>query len=148
MSSWVTRREVADLLGVSVQTVMAYEQRKLLTPEVVTRQTEGRGMREIYVYDPREVAKLPARKRSDKAPSAGEIAARSFELFDEGSSLREVVKAVRITPDKAQELHVEWLDMGGADLVINAYSKDVLEKLLGSFNDIADLVELVRKQIR
>ena len=135
------------MLGVSVQTIMNYEGRKLLKPERVSRRIERRGLRTVYVYDPREVAKLPARVHPAMVPSDGEIAARCFELFDEGRALREVVRAARVTPNKARELHDEWFDMGGCDIVINAAAKAALEDKLGPFEDVADLVGLVRKHV-
>jgi hypothetical protein len=146
-SSWFTRGEVADMLGVSPQTIMNYETRKLLNPALVSRRIERRGLRTVYVYDPREVAKLPARVHPAMVPSDGEIAARCFELFDEGRSLREVVRRARVTPGKASELHNEWLDMGGSEIVINDAAKADLEEKLGPFADVADLVELVRKHV-
>lgn len=93
----------------------------------------------MWVYDPREVAKVPASARGHiRAP--GETAARTFEMLDEGKSVREIVIELREMPVFIEELKEKWKDSGGADLVINPAAYERITQLVGKFKTVTELV--------
>jgi len=141
-SAWLTRNEAVDLLGVSQVTLLAFERRGKLHPKRVTRLDNGGHERLLYVYDPHELALIPQRGRS-AIQYPGETAARAFELFAEGKPQAQIVIELRELPDKIRELYERWLDMGGADLVISPGAKEALEKIVGPFASVTELVERV-----
>lgn len=144
LETWLTRNQVIDMLGVSVMTLKAWEKRGRLTSQRTERvATDGR-ICTMYVYDPREVAKIPKRAPIGAANTApGEVAARAYELFAQGATFREIVVELRETSETVRALHERWLDDGGADLVITQPAKLALEAELGAFASVADLVTLV-----
>lgn len=141
-SSWLTRNEASDLLGCSVQTLLKKERADKLHPVKALRVIRGREQ-SLYVYDPKELAKLP--RRNDSIDNPGERAARAYEKFDEGLTDREVVTELRETPDWVHDMRSKWMDGGGADLVITPDAKLELERVIGSFAGVADLVAAVQK---
>ena len=143
--SWVTRLQATDLLGCSTNTLRVHEVRGRLHPRLVYRRDERGVARELYVYDPVELSKIPKRERYVVSSDPGEIAARAFELFDQGQSLRAVVIATREMPAKVLELHQQWLDMGGAAWVINAPARAILESTIGPCASIAEVIERIVK---
>jgi len=96
----------------------------------------------MYVYDPKELAAIPRLGR-DQARAPGAVAARCFELLREGTPLDEIVIDLRETPEKVTELREQWLDMGGAAFVVSPTARAVLEKIVGPFANIAELIERV-----
>ncbi len=147
-SSWLSRDEATDLLGVSKNTLLNWETRDLLHPARVQR-TDNRGfLRSMYVYDPRELAKLPTRRQL-AARTPGEAAGRAFRMFAEGTPLADIVIELHETPTHIEALHEQWLNMGGADLVISPGAREALERVLGApFKGVAELVELVTAKIK
>src|SRR5262249_41939068 len=123
-----------------------YERRGKLHPRYAYR-ADSRGIEHrVAVYDPNELVKLPhPYNQSTPSRDPGEIAAQAFELFREGKTDQEVVIKLRATPDAIEVLRSKWLDMGGADIVIGSHAKEALEKLVGPFKDVAELVEIVTK---
>jgi len=89
--------------------------------------------------DMREVAK--EREATDRAVK--DLESRCFALFSEGKTIREVVIEMRETSDRIRELREKWFDDGGADLVISNVAKRAFEKLLGPFQDVTELLEIV-----
>jgi hypothetical protein len=99
--SLVTATEAADLLGVSYNTIVnwenagrlhAHEQRRLLT--------NGQH-REIRVFKDAEVRKFLRRRDPN---DEDEAAARAFEIFQEGRPIREIVTALRVRPERIERL--------------------------------------------
>lgn len=145
-STWLTRVEAADMLSLSIQTLANYEEKGKLHPQYVYRNNRRGQARLVRVYDPHELKDLPRVKRFAIAPrEPGAIAAHAYDLFCEGKSENEVVQEMFVTPDVARELHERWKDGGGADLVITTAAKEVLEKIVGPFKSVADLVGLVTR---
>ena len=107
------------------------------------RSTTNGVQRMLYVYDPRELASLPHRGRA-VVDTPGEVAARCFELFDEGRPLKEIVRELRKSPEIIEDLYERWLNMGGSGIVLTPYAKDEFIKVVGPFADIAELLELVQ----
>lgn len=145
-STWLTRREAAESLSVATQTLVNYEQRKMLHPAHV-RRADKRGREQIVVvYDPKELGKLPRGVgRLVYSRETGELAASCSALFEQGKSNREIVIKLRVTYDEVRELREQWLDGGGAALVINDEARSTLEKMLGPFEDVAGLIMLVKR---
>lgn len=145
LDKWLSRNEAADLIGVSGVTLANYERKGILHPRKVWRPDRRGVPHELIVYDPHELAKIPRRSNSHLTPrDPGEMAARCFEMFDRGATLREVVIDQREHPDKVRDLQDKWLDMGGANLVISPSAKEMLEEVLGAFTSVAELVERVQ----
>jgi hypothetical protein len=96
--------------------------------------------REIRVFKEAEVRKFLRRQDPNEE---GEVAARAFEMFEEGRAVREIVIALRQRPERIERLHDQWEDFGGSELVITPVANRELERLLGPFVGVADIVERV-----
>ena len=149
-SGWLTRQDSAEFLGVSVTTVANYERRRKLNPRYDYRTTNGFEQR-VTLYDPKQLA--PLRKHAppssrEKIKDPGELAASCFELLDQGRTLKEIVVALRETPEQISMLRESWLDAGGAALTITPLAKECFEKAVGAFSGVADLVTLVENLAR
>ena len=143
----MTRNEASDMLSCSHQTLANYERRGDLHPQFAYR-PDGRGTEHrVIVYDPHELKKLAVKLRRHvlQPRDPGEMAARAFELFREGKSMEDVVVELRMLPDQVRELHDKRLELGGGDLVIFPVAKEALEKVLGPFKDVTELVERVTR---
>lgn len=145
-TSWLTRCEVADVLGVSTSTVGNLERSGRLHPRRIRRKNVRGRDHHMSVYDPQELPGLPqwVRRRVPRDP--GETAARCFELLEQGQTPREIVVELRETPDVVSGLRERWLDMGGADLVLTREARSELEDMLGHFATVAELVDQVKKR--
>lgn len=143
-SGWLTRNQCADLTRMSVTTIANYERRGKLHPRYAYR-PDSRGIEHrVAVYNPDEIAKLPSHAlRNEPAREPGELAARCFELFDQGLSVREIVIELRETPDRVRVLYESWLDGGGANLTITGPAQEAFVKVVGPFSSVADLLTLV-----
>lgn len=148
-STWLTRNEATDSLSISVQTLKNYEARGFLHPLHVPRR-DARGHEQVVVvYDPKELIKLPRGAGKFFSPrEPGELNARANELFEQNRSVREVVIALRETSDKVREWHDKWLADGGYDIVISPEAKHAFESMVGPFNDVTELVELVATRLK
>jgi hypothetical protein len=150
-SSWLTRNEAADALRRSVTTIATYERQGKLNPRHVYR-PDSRGIEHrVAVYDPKELVNL---RRDEMRPPAsrepGEIAAQSFELFNRGMTIREVVIELREPPDRVQQLHESWLTTGGSEdteIAITTAIKEDLERLVGPFTTITELLLLIQRRL-
>jgi hypothetical protein len=69
-------------------------------------------------------------------------------MFEEGRPIREVVIALRKTPEYIVALHDHWAWCGGSELVITPVARRELESLLGPFVGVADIVERVAELAR
>lgn len=148
-STWLTRNEAASALRRSVTTIATYEREGKLHPQHVYR-PDSRGIEHrVAVYDPKELVKL---RREEVRPllsrEPGEVAAQSFEMFNRGMTIREVVIELRELPERVRQLHESWLTTGGSDdaeLTITTPAKKDLEKLIGPFTTITDLLQQIQK---
>lgn len=145
-NGWLTRNQSADLLHMSVSSIANWERRGKLHPRYAYR-PDSRGIEHrVSVYDPDELQRLPPQVFRAPIPrQPGEVAAQCFELFDQGKTMREVVVELRETPEYVRSIYEHWLDTGGADLVITAEAKQALEKIVGPFDSVTELVEHVSK---
>jgi hypothetical protein len=144
-STWLTCAQASDLLGRSENTIRTWRRAGRLNPRMASRTQPSGVVLDVQVYDPRELTAVGSRGGRVVAPGdPGELAARAFELFDDGVPLRQVVVRLRETPARVAELHDQWAELGGADLVITAPARTELERFVGPFADVAGLVERVR----
>lgn len=96
------------------------------------------------MYHPSEIAKLrPRLRRPVREPN--ELSASAFDLFRAGRKLEEIVSELRTTPEEIERLHEKWLDLGGSRLVISGPAKEALAKIVGPFDSVTDLIELVTR---
>ncbi len=147
-SGWLSRNESSDWLGVSSQTLRNYERRGRLHPQYVYREDAHGCTRRVTVYDPDELKKLPRTARRVIRPrEPGAVAAHCFELFSQGKSLKEIVIDLHIVPETVEALREKWLDAEGSKMVIVPEAKKALEKLVGPFTGVTDLVELCEKVV-
>ena len=143
LGTWISRVDAARLAGVTVNTIINWQADDKVHAMVDYRPDRGGSERRQWVYDPKEIVKLRRPEVSMRSREPGETAARAFELFQDGRSDAEVVIALRESPDTVRTLRDQWLDMGGAALVINPAGHRALEELVGPFKDVAELVERV-----
>lgn len=144
-SSWLTRNQVAEFLGIGISTVIAYEARGLLHPRHEYRADTRGAERRTAIYDPKEVTNLPRRDRVSGGRSEGEKTARACELFREGKTDEEVIRELRETFERVRELREKWLDGGGWDRVIEPAAWEALERVVGPFETVTELVERVQQ---
>ena len=133
------------MAAVSYNTIMNWVKAGRLHPQKEMRLLPNGASREIRVFDPVELQKI-LHRRDPNEP--GELAARAFEMFEEGRPLREVVIALRKTPEYIVALHDHWEWCGGSELVITPVARRELESLLGPFVGVADIVERVAELAR
>lgn len=144
-SGWLTCAAASDLAHCSENTIRNWVRHDKLHPRRALRAVGARPdgpVREVDVYDPSEISVMAAALKKASAPPVGpgEVAARAFELFDRGTPIRRVVVELREVPAKVEELHEQWLDCGGSEIVVAGAAREELERLLGPFADVADLV--------
>ncbi len=145
--AWLTRSEAAELTGISIASLIRYEETGELHPKKGESHAD-KGKAIVILYDPAELVRVARKRRPmSKARDEGMISGRAFVMFEEGASLKDVVIKLQITPEQARKLHSEWEDLGGSDLVITPNAKKELERQLGSFDDVAGLCERVRSQL-
>jgi hypothetical protein len=99
----LTRKRVADQLGVSIFKVRSMEGRQL-------RPVLENG---VHYFAPDEVAALAralsaSGRRSGGTRSEGQIAALAFRAFEDGKDLHAIVMDLAITPEKVRALYREW----------------------------------------
>ena len=143
---WLTHTEAADLVGVSYNTVAYWARQGKLHPQKERRTLANGTVREVTVFDLDELMKL-ARRREPNANDTGEIAARAFELFEDGAATREVVMKLRKAPERIEALHEQWLNGGASEFVLNAVARRELERTLGPFAGVAELVQRVTELV-
>lgn len=105
----MTRREVAERLGVSTSSVRRLEFDELFPKE------DNRG---VWRFDGAEVEALAGRRgqREQRAPvrtaarsdPEGRLAARVFKMFGRGIPLAHIVVATRQSPATVRALYSEW----------------------------------------
>lgn len=133
-----------------MQTLKNYEARELLHPRYALRRDRTGTERTMLVYNPKELAELPAKKPGgprDAIRESGERAARAFELFRDSWELDAIVVELREDPDTIDQLHERWLDQTKARYVITVEAKKTLEELVGAFQSVTELVELIAKKL-
>lgn len=147
-SDWMTRYELVQATGIGLSTIPALERRGLLHPHRVYRRDTRGAERSTMVYSPDEIAKLPKRGRTSSDRSPGETTARAFGMFREAKTDEEIVIELRETVEQVQELREQWSNAGGASWVIVPMARVALEKLVGPFNSVTDLVDNLQLRLK
>lgn len=101
--SRLTRQQVADQLRVSVATVRRMEGREL---------HPAKNDKGVWTFDASEVTRIVESRlktRKIRKNNEGEVAARIFELFEQGYDLSEIVITARQPPRVVRELYSEWI---------------------------------------
>jgi hypothetical protein len=96
----LTRSQVAHQLRIGITTVHRLRVSGQLHPR---RDSAG-----AWRYDPAEVVRLAVVRGVPDARSEGEIAARVFQMLDQGAGLREIVVAVRLVPQEVRRLYADY----------------------------------------
>jgi hypothetical protein len=143
VTGWITANQTVDMLGVSRMTLERWVRRGYIRPAKARR--DANSMREIHVYNPVELAKLPRKHKGAIPDEAGELAARIYELLGDGRTNREIVILTRQTPQRVDEFRQTWLDDGGSHLVISPQVHKALVAVVGDFETVADLVMRVQR---
>jgi hypothetical protein len=91
---------VARQLGVGITAVHHMRLRGELRP---TRDAAG-----AWRYDPADVIRAAAKRGIRGLRTHGDVAAEAFRMFDQGGELREIVSALRVTPDEVRRLYKDW----------------------------------------
>jgi len=157
VKSVYTRTETMAILGCSMTSVIRMEAHGTLTRKTIVKPTKGgRTDIEVVVYEASEVTRQAERmgKRMRMRGNGemqsipeGELTAIAFEMFDRGCSLREVLVRTREPVDKVQDMYDAWLDMGGSAITISTVAQAELERFVGPFASIAELVQRVADRI-
>lgn len=141
---WITRNQAADLLGISPMSLILWERKGRIVPKTAFRHDARGCLCEQVVYDPAAIIQLPRKSLRPVAKDPDEFAARAVELFEQGMNDRDIVMELRATFEKVAAARANWLDAGGACRVIMNEHADALTELVGPFETVAELVELVR----
>lgn len=144
--SWLTANQVSDMRSISLVTVANYKRANRLKPRRAMRLLRNGSTKEVEVFDPQEVANLPRRPGS-YLQSPGELAARAFEMFDEGLALKDVVVELKAEPGQVSLLFDQWSELGGSEFVIGKAAREELGRLVGPFEGVADLVQRIADRI-
>lgn len=133
------------MVGVSYNTVAYWARRGLLKSQKEWRTLSNGTLREVMVFDRDAVLKLAGQRSKNEAMNVDpeEVAARAFEMFDEGATIGEVVVKLRRGPERIELLHEQWLSCGGAEFVLNPAARRDLSHVIGPFDGVADLVQRV-----
>ena len=103
-AAWLTRREVAERLGISVSSVRRLEG-STLHP---VQDEDG-----VRLFDASTLDAVPTRRKRRTArrrrERPGDVAARVSRLLDERRSLRDIVVVTRQPPEHVRALYREWL---------------------------------------
>ena len=96
----LTRRQVADQLGVGITTIHRMRLRGDLHPVC--------GDNGVWRYDPADVLRAMGRVGLPKNATPGQVSAVVFQMFEDGASLREIVMRLHIDPEEVRRLYHWW----------------------------------------
>ena len=143
VDGWLDRDASCELLGCSVQVLVNQQRAGRLHPVYVQRIDSIGRRRMAYLYDPKELARVPRRSRVVIERSPGDITSAAFELFRDGRGLDEVAIEIRVEADQVVGLYERWLDLSKARYVIGTAAWEELEKHVGKFGSVAELIDRV-----
>ena len=107
---YVGRAEAARIIGMSESSLRRRERTNL--PAVVENGVHRHSVRKLLEYKVEHLSVKPEEPGFD-----GTIAAAAFEQFDQGLGPADVVRALRVDPRLARDLHHEWADLRGAVVI-------------------------------
>ncbi|MDI3285159.1 hypothetical protein [Polyangium sp. 15x6] len=128
---WFTRSQAAKALGIGLTAWLTLERRGLVTPVPVSqaRGFKGRpggGKQPLVVIRAEDVARMKDAELV-KRMSNGQLAGAAFEMFEKGKSVVDVVIALRLPPERAEELHEAWRRARGGVLLPLACAEKMRE---------------------
>ena len=96
----LTRNDVASILGISVAKV-----RRMEGKELHPRFVDGKWL--FALNEVTNIQRSPS-PTTARPPSDGELAAEMFRRFDQGQSLRQIIRDCRQSPKVVQALYRDW----------------------------------------
>jgi hypothetical protein len=127
----LTRAQGAQQLRIGITTVHRMRVQGQLHPR---RDYAG-----VWRYDPAEVVRLAAARGVPGARTAGEIAARVFQMLDRRAGLREIVVTMRLVPQEVRRLHADYkTSLYGDRPSRTQHSQPPLPPKTGSTGDTGD----------
>ena len=102
---YLTRAQAARELGLTKSGVRVAQDRGELVGELV----DG-----VHVFRFDHVRAVARKRRRKRAGTQGKLAARVFALFAEGASLVDVVRRLRVTPERVRKLWAQYRTPLGA----------------------------------
>jgi len=136
------RTEAARMLGVSKSTLRRMEG-EALTPVV--------GPRNVHLFQEEEVRAIVVTRRAhlESGPTAGDIAAEAFALFDAGVHVVDAIKQLRVAPELVERLHATWARLRGL-LVLSVDGRAAITSTVrgwddGSMKTEADVLAFLKK---
>ena len=143
-TGWLTREQASDMLGVAVSTIAHWARTGQIAEE---RARRGHSVRLVAVYNPEDLVRMPRKAKQPIANEAGELNARVVEMLGDGKTVPEIVVATRETIERISSIREAWLDVGGADLVLARTAKAELERFVGPFATVGELVQRVAAKL-
>lgn len=122
---YLTRRQVARRLGLSLSTVRRMEGGEL-TPII-----DERGVRYFEATEIQAVFIRVRRRKPNSEHADGTLAAAAFRLFQSGADVVAVVKELREAPERIEALFAHWARLRGT-ILLDAESLRVLANRLNS----------------
>lgn len=139
----LTRAEAARALGISKSSLRRREG-NLVQPI--------KGPRGVHLFDETEIKAVLVRRRGVRADPAldGDVAAEVFDRFDRDVHPVDVVKELRVAPDRVEQLHAQWTRLRGG-FVVSKQEREQIESmsLSGEFpiDSTAILIENLRESL-
>lgn len=130
-SGWLTRDESARLVGVAVQTIMAYEKRGLLHPLQEPRQDSAGRTRIVTVHDPQEIVSLRVKLQA-KTKQGGAIDTSTWLTRNEACDSLSVSTQTLKNYEQREMLHplrAPRRDTRGHEQMVIVYDPSELNKL-------------------
>ena len=133
------------MAAVTYNTIVNWVKAGRLHPQTEMRLLPNGQRREVKVFNQAELLKI-LQRRDPNEP--GELAARAYELFEEGRSNNQLVIALRQLPERIEELHDQWMEGGASEYVITPFARRELERLLGPYVGVAEIVQRVAELVK
>jgi hypothetical protein len=137
-AKWLTRRQVALLLGIAEEDVQRLDGTVLHPTQRSDR---------AWQYDPGELRRVLGRgagSGNDNRAPDGDVTAAAFSLFEQGRTLPEVVIATKQTAQVVTELRRDYDHMVGV-ITLTSDTVDKLRRLLdveaGRLGSLAEVIE-------
>lgn len=130
-SGWLTREECARLVGVSTQTIIAYEKRGLLHPLQEPRQDSRGRTRVVTVHDPQEIVSLRG-KLLTKTQQGGAIDTSTWLTRNEACDSLSIATQTLKNYEHRGQLHplrAARRDARGHEQMVIVYDPKELHKL-------------------
>jgi DNA-binding transcriptional MerR regulator len=132
----LTRRQVAERMGVTVSRVRAFDSKQL--------HPRARGGQ--WFYNAEEVDDLISRRTKHRTAAritSGRLTARAFRMFGEGKrNIRDLCIELETTPDQVDKLYEEWIT---SDLDARRQARLRAEQNARTGDTLAEIRERMKK---